>query len=245
MKRGFDLICTFFIIAFSSISVITSCSKTEEDEDFKVWEMDLSAEAQRQGVSVSGNVAGYTYVDLGLSVKWATYNVGTKSPTEFGNYFAWGETNGKVNFSWDNYKLSNGSYSMKKYCSSDQLTVLDSGDDAATVNWGAAWRMPTSAEWKELIRNCDWYLETNFKGSGICGVVGTSLENGNEIFIPAAGYYESSSNSKQGKDIHYWSASLSSESDKGVSFYLTSSNALDPNGKSYRFTGFPVRPVLK
>ena len=95
---------------------------------------------------------GHEYVDLGLSVKWATCNVGADSPEEYGYHFAWGETSPKTTYNWSTYKYCNGDeYSMTKYCDDsfgtvDNKTTLELSDDAARVNWGGKWRMPTRAE---------------------------------------------------------------------------------------------------
>ena len=103
-----------------------------------------------------GKHEGYEYVDLGLSVKWATCNVGATTPEGYGDYFAWGETKPKDYYAWSTYKYcDSSSLTLTKYCSksyygkdsfSDNKTILDSEDDAATVNWGGAWRMPTKEE---------------------------------------------------------------------------------------------------
>lgn len=101
-------------------------------------------------------------VDLGLSVKWANVNLGASRPEEYGDYFAWGEVKPKADYSWETYKWCKGSYdTMTKYCYDDSYGyngftdnkyTLDPENDAATVNWGGKWRMPTADEIVELIR---------------------------------------------------------------------------------------------
>lgn len=132
------------------------------------------------------------YVDLGLpsGLLWATRNVGSNRPEEFGSYFAWGETTPKDSYSWDTYKYANGSNtSLTKYCTSysygkvDYIEVLEEKDDAATANWGKPWRTPTLIETQELINKCKWTSTTR---NGVNGYTVTG-PNGNSIFIPAAG----------------------------------------------------------
>ena len=105
----------------------------------------------------------YEAVDLGLSVKWAAYNVGATKPEEYGGYYAWGETEEKSNYTWGTHKWCNGSYdTMTKYCTNssygtvDNKIVLDPEDDVAHVKWGGDWRMPTFGELHELYSNCTW-----------------------------------------------------------------------------------------
>lgn len=157
---------------------------------------------------------GREYVDLGLpsGIKWATCNVGATSPEEYGNYYAWGETTAKSTFTWSNYKWCNGSYwTQKKYCTSssygtvDNKIVLDKSDDAASVNWGGNWRMPTKAEQDELRSNCTWTWTTE---NGVNGYTVKSKANGKSIFLPAAGYYYESSLEEAGSRGIYKSASL-------------------------------------
>ncbi len=135
-------------------------------------------------------------VDLGLSVKWASCNVGATAPEEYGGYYAWGETEEKNNYSWGTYKYCNGSeFSQTKYCANstfgtvDGKTTLDPEDDVAHVKWGGAWRMPTNEEQQELIKNCTWEWTTS---NGVKGYRVTG-PNGNSIFLPAAGMYSGSS----------------------------------------------------
>ena len=144
----------------------------------------------------------YEYVDLGLSVKWATCNVGATKPEEFGDYFAWGETEPKSDYSWDTYKWCKGSSTtMTKYCNNseygnngftDTKTTLDPEDDVAHVKWGGSWRMPTKAELDELRNNCTWtwYSRNNTEFNGVTGYKVTSNKEGYTdcfIFLPAAG----------------------------------------------------------
>ena len=191
---------------------------------------------------------GYAYVDLGLSVKWATYNVGATTPWSYGDYFAWGETQPKSYYDWSTYKWCNGSYDTQtKYCTSssygtvDDKTVLEAADDAATANWGGSWRMPTTEEQQELINNCTWTWTTQ---NGVNGHKVTSNKNGNSIFLPAAGGRYTSGLNYAGSDGIYWSSSLYTDSPYnawGVNF--DSSNV----GRyyDYRGYGFSVRPVCQ
>lgn len=127
-------------------------------------------------------------IDLGLSVKWAECNVGATKPEEYGGYYAWGETEEKSNYNWGTYKWCNGSEdTMTKYCTNsscgtvDNKTVLDLEDDVAHVKWGGDWRMPTRAEWDELLNECTW---TIIRQNGVC-VYKVTGPNGNSIFLPA------------------------------------------------------------
>ena len=144
------------------------------------------------------NTGNHEYVDLGLSVKWATCNVGASKPEEYGDYFAWGETQPKNTYDWSTYKWCNGSYDTQtKYCTKssygtvDNKTQLELSDDAARANWGGSWRMPTDAEMTELREQCTWTWTTQ---NGVYGYKVTSKKSGytnKSIFLPAAGYRSS------------------------------------------------------
>ncbi len=131
-------------------------------------------------------------VDLGLpsGTKWANMNVGATKPEEYGAYFAWGETKPKLWYTWLSYfDTYDDGMTFNKYYNNGGKTILDPKDDAAVVNWGGDWRMPTRAEQEELLKECTWtWTESN--DTGIKGFVVTSKTNGNFIFLPAAGYYE-------------------------------------------------------
>ena len=169
----------------------------------------------REIYKFAGTENGYAYVDLGLSVKWATCNVGADSPEEYGDYFSWGETTPKTTYNWSTYKYCNGSNTtMTKYCTDsyygivDNKTTLELSDDAAYVNWGGNWRMPTKAEQRELRNadNCTWTWTTL---NGVNGYKVISKINGNSIFLPAAGYRYYDNLNKAGGCGTYWSSSLS------------------------------------
>lgn len=154
-----------------------------------------------------GSENGLQYVDLGLSVKWATCNVGANSPEGYGDYFAWGETCPKTNYNidWSNYFDSvNGSKSNFNKYAKNKKTKLDLSDDAAHVNWGGSWRMPTRAEQDELRTKCIWTWTTQ---NGVKGRKATG-PNGNFIFLPAAGIRLNRSLLESESNGNYWSSSL-------------------------------------
>ena len=206
----------------------------------------------------TGNApAGAVAVDLGLpsGTKWANMNVGAEQPEGYGLYFAWGETvgygsdtNDGRSFNWASYKWCNGSYTtLTKYCTSssygtvDNKTVLDLEDDAAYMNWGNSWRMPTITEIQELLNNTtsEWTTQNGIKGRKF-----TSKTNGNSIFLPAAGYRYGSYLLDQTSGGHYWSSSLDESYPHGArDLYFDSGNAAP--SYYYRDYGFTVRPVLR
>ena len=194
----------------------------------------------------------HEYVDLGLpsGLKWATCNVGANAPEEYGDYFAWGEVEPKATYNWSTYKYCNGSSStLIKYCNNssygnngfiDNKTVLDPEDDAAAVNWGGAWRMPTKAEQDELRNNCtwDWTTQNGVNGYKVTG------PNGNSIFLPAAGYMFEGTLIGAGSDGSYWSSSLGTGDP--VYAYVVDFNSGYVDWDCYdRYYGFAVRPVCK
>lgn len=146
---------------------------------------------------------GHEYVDLGLSVKWATCNVGANAPEEYGDYFAWGETSTKETYDGDNcptYRLSISQLKSQGYIDSEGN--LTSQYDAARANWGGSWRLPTKAELWELINKCTWKWTTQ---NGVNGYKVTG-PNGNSVFLPAAGDRYRSSLDDAGSSGSYWSS---------------------------------------
>ena len=193
----------------------------------------------------TGTENGYEWVDLGLSVKWATCNVGATKPEEYGDYFAWGETQPKTKYTWDNYKWYNGSGGVTKYNNNDMYgpvdnkTTLSPSDDAAFANWGGYWRMPTSLELTDLINNCNWVWTTK---KGVNGYRITSNVNGNSIFLPAAGYYTNDSLYAAGLFGSYFSSSLGAESPMNA-YYIWLHSGSVVHMEVNRTGGKSVRPV--
>ena len=146
-------------------------------------------------------------VDLGLSVKWATVNVGADNPWDIGDRYAWGEITTKTFYDWTNYVWCNGTYSsLTKYCSNanygtvDNKTVLEPADDAARVVWGGPWRMPTKAEAQELFDHCTWTAETNH---GVNGYRATAA-NGESLFFPFNGQFDESGLHNTTDEVQIW-----------------------------------------
>ena len=193
------------------------------------------------------NTGNHEYVDLGLSVKWATCNVGASNPEEYGDYFAWGETQPKDYYDWSTYKWCNGSYDTQtkyntysSYGTVDNKTTLELSDDAARAHWGGSWRMPTKAEQDELRNNCSWEWTTQ---NGVNGYTVTG-PNGNSIFLPAAGFRNDGLFDWAGSIGKYWSSSLCSGGPYYAYLLEFDSSAVNWNG-FYRYWGFSVRPVCQ
>ena len=185
---------------------------------------------------------GHEYVDLGLSVKWATCNVGASSPAGYGGYFAWGETTTKTDYSSSTsatYGLSYSSLQSQGYI--DNNGNLTAQYDAATSNWGGDWRMPTYDELNELRTQCTWTWTTQ---NGVNGYKVSSKVNSNYIFLPAAGCRGGSSLYAAGSNGYYWSSTPDgSSSNRACNLYFDSSGQ-DVN-LDYRDYGQSVRPVLE
>ena len=188
------------------------------------------------------NSDGPLRVDLGLSVEWASCNVGAESPEEYGDYFAWGETATKSSYDESNSAIYGLSISeLESRGIIDAAGNLTAAYDAATVNWGEGWRMPTTAEIQELIDNCTWKWTTN--DGTISGVYGyeVTAPNGNSIFLPPAGYYRGMSHFYP--SAHGYYASVTNSMDGGVYCLHFRQGVYE----SYNFTnsayGIAVRPV--
>ena len=188
-----------------------------------------------------GGGGNHAYVDLGLpsGLLWATCNVGANAPGEYGDYFAWGETQTKDNFSWTNYQYCmGGMFTLTKYCNNssygyngftDNLTTLLPQDDAATSNWGDGWRIPTKEEWEELLDNTSdiWTMQ-----NGVNGRLFTA-SNGNSLFLPGRAV----------DDVSYWSSSLYTSRPNDAWRLSLNSLYAEVFYNAYRSIGFSVRPV--
>ena len=184
---------------------------------------------------------GHEFVDLGLpsGLKWATCNVGANSPEQAGLYFAWGETTG---FTGEQCTSGVRAFDEASYTASAISTDLTLAQDAAHVNLGGTWRMPTKDEYQELLDNCDAVWTDDYNGTGVAGRVFTSKVNGNSVFFPAAGLCTGSSMNGVGSLGYDWSASWDSEF--YAWFLLFYSGTQDMHYGS-RFFGFSVRGVCE
>ena len=181
----------------------------------------------------------HEYIDLGLSVKWAIENLGESLPGKSGDYYAWGETETKTEYSWSTYQYGSSS-SLTKYNDDpekgkvDNKTQLELSDDAANAVWGGDWRMPTSAELAELYENCKWEREAQ-------GYRVTSNINGKSIFLPMGGCMSGTSIFKPGEQAYYWTNTLSDDPSSVHVLYF--------NNKEYKYDTSPryygcfIRPV--
>jgi uncharacterized repeat protein (TIGR02543 family) len=198
------------------------------------------------GELLPGTENGYQWIDLGLSVKWATCNVGATFIEDWGNHFAWGEVQPKNYYHWITYKWCDGtSDNFSKYCTDtiygevDNKTILDIEDDAANANWGGNWRMPTIEEWKELLEKCNWEWSLQNK---CYGYLVTSQINGKCIFLPAGGWYIRDGISNLGSDGFYWSANLDSTMTPMACGIIFDSYVRNID-KTDRKIGWVIRPV--
>ena len=187
------LLAAMCLISFSFVS----CSGDDDDKDDSTLIADTSSDDISDDEETTSSdttyINGYAAVDLGLSVKWATCNIGADIPEDYGNYYAWGETETK-----DNYTSSNSI----TYGVGMGDIAGDAEYDAATANWGSTWHMPTCDEMFELVDSCTWEWKTQNDVNGYL-VTGS---NGNSIFLPAAGYRYGTSLSYAGSDGNYWSS---------------------------------------
>ena len=201
------------------------------------------------------------YVDLGLSVKWAKCNLGASKSSDYGSYYAWGETEPKAEYTWATYKWMQAGQSDEKHITKytaadgqtegiwydaggkfigDHKTTLEAADDAAIANLGSPWRMPTIDEIQELRDNCTWTWTTQ---NGVKGYEVKSKKNGNSIFLPAAGYRKGSVLNNAGSWGYFRSSSLYIGYNDYASNLNFDSDRHDKYNYSRRYLGFSVRPV--
>ena len=178
-------------------------------------------------------------VDLGLSVKWASWNIGATAPKEYGCHYAWGEVEDKSNYSQETYMYhNNGSYI------DIGANICGTEYDVAHVKWGNGWRMPTQEEVDELCFNCTWKLATISLNEETYGSIGYTITgpNGNSIFLPAAGAISGEETFK--RRGRYWSGTLLKESEKGHSYIIYFNSSMRSWDTYERSQGCSVRPVI-
>ena len=184
-------------------------------------------------------------VDLGLSVKWAAWNVGATAPEEYGDYYAWGEVETKVDYTEGNYKFMYlDSYDCVEYSLPGGLNDISGTEyDAATINMGKEWRMPTKLELVEL-NDASTAVWTTYKGVDGMRIIGP---NGNSIFLPSGGFRSEYGGQNKGKSGKYWTSSLYPDWNRGAFIYSWGRNALGTEsigvGSETRYLGLLIRPV--
>ena len=192
----------------------------------------------------SGTINGHEYVDLGLpsGTLWATCNIGATKPEEYGGYYAWGETNEKYYYDWSTYTHCDGSQETCHYIGDD---IAGTDYDVAHVKWGGSWRMPTTIQQRELIKNCtkEWMQLNGVNGIKLTG------PNGNTIFLPAAGLFGYDNVCFEG-DGYYWSSTFGPRyyeySEYSACSFIFNSDSSDywNYGYGFRDQGCSVRAVI-
>ena len=283
--NDFDKLARLYGINKSDIKEVRTIKNTEAVAEWNVWGINGVLDVIITTIAQSVSEADHESVDLGLSVKWATCNVGADKPEDSGDFFAWGETSpyyesldplvwkeGKekgydrasASDNYNNRRVVFGTKQPAPASTSAKYSIetgakrqLDPEDDAAHVNWGGDWRMPTIEECKELVDSCIWDSTTI---NGVKGYEVRSKTNGNSIFIPAVGSFAGISNNPSigytdeennfvEERFHtgcYWSSTLSPNYSYRASMLFFSVNKWFNEHRvdiTYREWGCPVRPV--
>lgn len=227
----------FFKIIIIALAILCSFPQLSDAKVKKTQRKTKTAEKQ--------------YVDLGLpsGTLWATMNVGANKPEDYGDYFAWGETKPKDNYRWSTYKWYNASsdkitkYIPKsnRYGNADNKSELEPTDDAAYVNWGPSWRMPSMEQMRELISECTWQWTTQ---NGVNGYLVSSKSNSNTLFLPAAGFRFGTIIKDTKTDGNYWVRKADPNYPYVNAFYLNfNSKSIDMDYYFDRSYGRNVRAV--
>ena len=203
----------------------------------------------KEAQSFEGNIPeNLQIVDMGLSVNWASLNVGAEAPEEAGYYVSWGGLEPKDWYSWSYYELGSSQSSIEKYNSSDDLETLQPEDDLATVSWGSEWRMPTNAEFEELLENST--VDYTAVENGVTGVRVTSTVPGYEdasLFFPVSGYKQDNQTINLDMLCSYWTSSVVSIFPQfaiAAEFWLSGDYASQVHlSGTFRYLGHLVRAV--
>lgn len=213
----------FMLCALAASFLCAATSSCGDDDDDDAVSVSVS--------SADGTIDGYEYVDLGLSVVWATHNVGTNTENGYGTYYAWGETSSKTSYTEDNSETYGEV--IRDYSGDDEY-------DVAAKRWSDAWHTPTEDEMEELVEECTWTW------ASLDGVNGFNVEgpSGKSIFLPAAGLKDGTSTDRKGEACFYWTST--STYLKAFSYYAYGILADEEGvelGLIYRYYGHSVRPV--
>lgn len=210
-------------LAVAVVMGLASCGDSDSD-------IAEEAEFTEETDAEEDDTEQHEAIDLGLSVLWATCNVGADSPEDYGSRYAWGETSTKSSYTIGNCET----------WEEDIDDISGTDRDVAYVKWGMPWRMPTRAEFYELVNNCDWEWTTQGGIRG-CKVTG---KNGNSIFLPAAGERAGKSYYDTGDDGYYWSSTPHGSSTQ-MAYYLGFGSDYQRTNAIGRAFGHSVRPVTE
>ena len=242
------LVCTPF--------VFYSCGSDDDDN-----KMNVSPGTETESKLPDTTPANVVAVDLGLpsGTKWANMNIGAESPEDYGLYFAWGETIGYkpyshtfdyINYKWYNW-VTDYTFTIKKYSTKssyefvDNKTELEPEDDAATVNWGAPWCIPSEEQIHELIKytTSEWTIQEETVGRKF------TASNGNYIFFPATGEMIAERFELGGVNAEYWSSYLNDINPATacvliINSFSGSCSHRETDSGAGRYQGHPIRPVI-
>lgn len=235
----------YYVIHLLIVTALFVCgcssnSAKSQDNQTKAATQELTVEER---LAPSGEMEGIPYVDLGLSSVWALYNYGASNPEEYGNYYAWGETELKPKYSYRNSITYNKDMQQLTGVENNNCISGDPTFDIARKNWGGSWLIPTKEEFDELVDNCEVVF---IEYKSVKGWLLTSKVNGKAIFLPAAGYRDSQGLELEKENACYWSGTAD---DKGIteSYGLSikdNSHSKRFDTKVYgRYLGLPIRPI--
>ncbi len=235
-----------YILLIASVCIV-AC---EDDGINGIGDSEINKNSEFWNVpyDTTATVAGHSYVDIGVSVLWATCNINATHPLMSGSYFAWGETAPKEIYTWDTYKYCKGKNLLTKYNFNkesgndemvDSIYTLEPKDDAAVQNWGGGWRMPTATEIEELRNDCTWEW-VNGESANYYKVTGP---NGKSILLPACGSINGRKPIMYMENGCIWSSSISVALPTHA-YELTQYATGYWIGSADRFYGEPVRPVI-
>lgn len=212
MKKFFLMIGILGLVAFG----MASCERDDDNTNTNTNTNTPTNPTNPSDPTNPTNPTTVEWIDLGLpsGLLWASCNLGATTPEGYGYYYAWGETQTKSVYDWSNYAYGSDYNQLTKYCNNsnygyygftDNLTTLQPSDDAATQVLGGGARIPTKAEWQELLDNttAEWTTQNGVNGRKF------TAANGSSLFLPAAGYRDGSSLNDHGTGGGYWSSSLS------------------------------------
>lgn len=229
MKRMFFK--RLWLVAFVLVFSISAFAEDDNEKTNEGNSTESSSVSDDISFTGAGEYNGHAVVDLGLSVKWATMNIGASTPYDAGDHYAWGEV-----------------YTKKKYAERTSVTIKvdmpniagNKNYDAAAATWGGSWRMPTRTEMLELVNRCEWTWTTQNEVKGYL-VTGP---NGNSIFLPESGYSDRNYTHATGNTSYYWTSTPGAGYSKEAFILIFYKNYFGCEG-SPRSNGYSIRPVSK